>query len=223
MTTRHRYLDVAKGLGILLVVFGHNRIVSPDHPQLFAWVFSFHMPLFLFVSGMTYRSGLSIVEMARRRWYTVLQPYFFTMLLVTLAFFVVRYRLSPGELGVAWLGVVYGTGRVLPWLWMWFLPFLFLINIAYAMLQPVLPRTLVMRALAMTLLLIFGVWLARALWMYPLPWGALPGLPFNADLLAIGLCYFWLGHEFSGRHERWQRTLCTLMPVFVLCLVGLSL
>lgn len=51
MTKRERidYLDIAKGIGMLLVVIGHVDYV--DAP-IRNYIFSFHMPLFLFVSGM---------------------------------------------------------------------------------------------------------------------------------------------------------------------------
>lgn len=51
-TTRKTELDVAKGFAIFLVVFGH---VVPIHDTIFRWIFSFHMPAFFFLSGMTFR------------------------------------------------------------------------------------------------------------------------------------------------------------------------
>lgn len=47
---RLEYVDAARGIGIILLVLGHIiTICSP----LFNWIFSFHMPLFFFLSGMT--------------------------------------------------------------------------------------------------------------------------------------------------------------------------
>jgi polysaccharide biosynthesis protein PslL len=221
MHTRHRYLDVAKGLGILLVVFGHNRIVGPEHPQIFSLIFSFHMPLFIFVSGMTFRNDIALPELARRRWYTLLRPYFFTLLLVSAAFFVVKYRFDLQQLGLTLMKLLYGTGRALPWQWLWFLPLLFLINMAYAVTLRILPDTPSARALIMSAFLVGGVLFARALWQYPTPLGPLVGLPFNADLLGIGVFYYWLGHEFGQRHEGWEQRLRTWAPVFIAAFAGL--
>lgn len=50
-TTRIRYIDIMKGITILLVMVGHyfsNRLVS-------TFIWSFHMPLFLFISGYFFR------------------------------------------------------------------------------------------------------------------------------------------------------------------------
>ena len=47
---RLRYVDIAKGIGILLVILGHMPSVVPLPVRL--WIFSFHMPLFFFLAGM---------------------------------------------------------------------------------------------------------------------------------------------------------------------------
>jgi len=46
--TRLSFIDAAKGIGILLVVLGH----SPGLPLFgVVLIYSFHMPLFFFISG----------------------------------------------------------------------------------------------------------------------------------------------------------------------------
>lgn len=50
---RNSQIDVARGIGILLVVFGHC-FYSLSVP-LNKFVLSFHMPLFFFLSGLTVR------------------------------------------------------------------------------------------------------------------------------------------------------------------------
>ncbi|CAN5619295.1 acyltransferase [soil metagenome] len=56
---RHLYVDLAKGLAIALVVIGH--IVAREIPEGAGWyevlkfrIYVFHMPLFMFLSGLTY-------------------------------------------------------------------------------------------------------------------------------------------------------------------------
>ncbi|THB72644.1 MAG: hypothetical protein D6B25_16410 [Desulfobulbaceae bacterium] len=44
-------MQVARGLGILLVTFGHSEPVSEVFPALWNLIYSFHMPLFFFMSG----------------------------------------------------------------------------------------------------------------------------------------------------------------------------
>ena len=40
------YLDIAKGIGILLVVLGH---IYGNNNVFHVWIYSFHMPLFYFI------------------------------------------------------------------------------------------------------------------------------------------------------------------------------
>ena len=48
---RYDYLDLAKGFGILAVVWAHILTVGLSHKV----IYSFHMPLFFFISGMLFR------------------------------------------------------------------------------------------------------------------------------------------------------------------------
>ena len=49
MKERQRYVDIAKGIGVFCVILGHMPMVPV---VIRNWIFSFHMPLFFFVSGM---------------------------------------------------------------------------------------------------------------------------------------------------------------------------
>jgi fucose 4-O-acetylase-like acetyltransferase len=84
---RRRDLDCAKGLGILLVVFGH--IVARDPPTGNEWytllkdgVYQFHMPYFMYLSGyVTFLSGAARVTpaawplMVSKRAFRLLLPF----------------------------------------------------------------------------------------------------------------------------------------------------
>ena len=54
MNSRNQFLDMAKGLAIILVVIGHTiqaRYTDFDEQLWFRVIYSFHMPLFVFLSG----------------------------------------------------------------------------------------------------------------------------------------------------------------------------
>ena len=46
---RLTYLDMAKGVGIFLVVLGHIEYIQEDTLK---WISSFHMPLFFVIGGI---------------------------------------------------------------------------------------------------------------------------------------------------------------------------
>ena len=52
------YLDIAKGIGIILVYIGHCYIGERTQTlsNVIYWIYSFHMPFFFFVSGMLFSS-----------------------------------------------------------------------------------------------------------------------------------------------------------------------
>src|ERR1700712_1476004 len=53
LKTRDRLLDIAKGIAIILVVAGHTLQSGEnfDEKPMFRVIYSFHMPLFVFISG----------------------------------------------------------------------------------------------------------------------------------------------------------------------------
>ncbi len=77
MKKRIAYLDVARGIGMILVVMGHIDFISEP---LRDYITSFHMPLFLMVSGIllyvTKTEERSLREVARSKVGTILLPYF---------------------------------------------------------------------------------------------------------------------------------------------------
>lgn len=123
---RQAWIDLAKGIGIVLVVAGHTGIP----PLATKYVCAFHMPLFFFLSGLLYRRR-PFAEVVSRRARTLLVPY--------LAFSLVGFIIYDGIIAHRWLGmshygrellgVLYGTPggpyelMVFP---LWFLLSLFL-------------------------------------------------------------------------------------------------
>lgn len=68
MTSREPWVDYAKAIGILLVVYGHIArglfdagivLSEPIHLIVDSIIYSFHMPLFFFLSGLFYLQSLS--------------------------------------------------------------------------------------------------------------------------------------------------------------------
>ena len=83
---RINWPDYTKGIGIFLVVLGHlirsleNRSIlsSPFWPELDNWIYSFHMPLFFFLSGLFISKTLklSYSDFLSSRLKAIAYPYF---------------------------------------------------------------------------------------------------------------------------------------------------
>jgi fucose 4-O-acetylase-like acetyltransferase len=59
MKQRIEYIDVAKGIGIILVAAGIFIYSANGGIRDFAvsWIYSFHMPLFFFISGFLFTAS----------------------------------------------------------------------------------------------------------------------------------------------------------------------
>lgn len=73
MIKRNRSLDIIKGIGIIFVFLGHNRTIGKEY---ISYIFSFHMPLFFFISGMLFKKTEGFLIFLRNKVKTLIVPYF---------------------------------------------------------------------------------------------------------------------------------------------------
>ncbi|MBO1510303.1 acyltransferase family protein [Metabacillus bambusae] len=71
---RVNWLDIAKGIGIVLVVLGHSV------PQIAPYIYWFHMPLFFFISGYFHKQEENFVS---KKVVSLLIPYIVYLILLT--------------------------------------------------------------------------------------------------------------------------------------------
>ena len=79
--SRIEWIDISKGMGILFVMLGHCYL---DTKYTF-WFISFHMALFFFLSGYTFRIKESYFQFLNKKIRTLLIPYLF-FVIVTMLF-----------------------------------------------------------------------------------------------------------------------------------------
>ena len=76
---RNVTVDVAKGIGIILVVLGHNWIVQHEDGELGQIIYSFHMPLFILISGIYLKETAFFGEFCLHKARSLLKPYLSTV------------------------------------------------------------------------------------------------------------------------------------------------
>jgi fucose 4-O-acetylase-like acetyltransferase len=167
------WLDLYKGLAILLVVLGHMNIPARAS-QL---IYSFHVPLFFIASGYVMALGrqTSFRIFLARRWRTLLLPYFVFSLvgLVALLLFLPQEGGFRYTLTRSLLGILYGNGAVSPKTVLtplWFLTCLFATELLFLGVQRLGRGRLGPMAALVAALLGLGLLNAAAL-RVPLPWG----------------------------------------------------
>ena len=155
---RLTYLDMAKGIGIFLVILGHIEYIREDTLK---WISSFHMPLFFVIGGiLAYEKreeGRPLFSALAARARGTMVPYAaFTIMLLTMN--TLEHLLEPGALSGAQLARQYvdaATGYGIHILW--FLPAYFTAGAIFLLLERRL--TPVSRNLAVLLLAVgaYGV------------------------------------------------------------------
>lgn len=81
-TKRIEWIDIAKGIGIILVSFGHLRngdgqsVWLPALNGLITAIYFFHMPLFFFLGGLTLNTKKNFKAFIIRKAQTLLVPYY---------------------------------------------------------------------------------------------------------------------------------------------------
>jgi fucose 4-O-acetylase-like acetyltransferase len=72
---RIEWIDAAKGMGIVLIVIGHVYSVA-DPSALYVFLYAFHVPLFFFIAGLTYRfESRGFVHFFRKKFRALMVPY----------------------------------------------------------------------------------------------------------------------------------------------------
>src|SRR5215207_4334268 len=127
MSKRIGYLDIARGIGILLVVLGHNDFgaISPFFQRV---IYSFHIPLFFFLSGYFINTSAPFSDYFKKRFHSVLKPYLFTIFLIyftSVSFEKMGFQTAIGRM----VKSLYGSVNYIDWGQLWFLPHLFVVSL----------------------------------------------------------------------------------------------
>lgn len=163
---RIEWVDISKGMAILLMVLGHSSIPEP----LGKFIWSFHMPLFFIVSGFLYNPDRypDFRALLKRRVKTLLVPYVFFSLIVCFGYFGTEYW-DPIQLVKGWIGIA-----------LWFVPVLFMASVAYWFIASK-PRW------ALVLTTVTGVALSTLLHHL----GTM--LPFKLEVVPLALAFICIG------------------------------
>lgn len=177
---RIEWIDNAKGMGILFVMLGHCYL---DTKYTF-WFISFHMALFFFLSGYTFKIKEKYLTFLKKKARTLLIPYLF---------FVVVTMLCNGVLAIIH-GNTYDVISILKsylvqnrYTLLWFLTCLFLADQCMFLLG----KLYVKWRKKCEYWLIAGMIELVLFYLYQMMVGI--NLPWNADLVLIGLAFMNFG------------------------------
>ena len=210
-SARVNWLDVAKGIGILLVIAGHTIQLGWSYP-----IYAFHLPLFLIVSGMLIDPAKIadtksfLLHKAKRLlipWCIYLSVSFAIVLMVPSWSSAVTLRNILIDLYT--LNTNFAQNSSL-----WYLPCLFLVFLYFAVLQT-------SRCYILTLVIVATATLLLG-WLMPylsLPTGR---FPLKADSAMIGVFFLGTGYWGNARIRKWSSR-CSWLCVLLIATIAGSL
>lgn len=217
---RNKSFDMAKGLGILLVVLGHVPTVPNELRKI---IYSFHIPLFFFISGYMYNSikynSFTLVEFIKSRFQRHIVPYF-TIGLTCFLLFGVTFPLARDGYSADYLksvfkylfGLVYSRGGESWMAWsspLWFLTCLFVAEtILYLVLKHFKKTHIVF--------IVIGIagYAYTLMTKFPLPW--------NVDVALTAACFMYIG-QICKMHDVLKRLNETKYIVMILIVLSISI
>ena len=222
--TRKQYLDIAKGIGIILVVLGHcPQVYNP----LKQWIYTFHMPLFFIVSGMVWnrlsheKKGFFSKSFLIDKLYRLIVPcYIWGVFYMILNAIINREFSSIMSIGYLLYGSQSGLSHAGSLTSLWFLPCMFLAVCAFELIQMTAGKTDKRTPLLLISIVtaIIGIFLPRISGGYP--WS------LDVAFLAVAFMLFgYLGEEYCERIKNaWALGTIAIMAAILLTLTfGLNL
>ncbi len=217
---RYEYIDIAKGIGILLVVWAHILLVGVSHRVIYA----FHMPLFFMISGMLFRREKynNFCDFLKKRAKRLLVP-FLCYSIATWAIWAIFRFLRHDEVVSYWdpllqTVIAKGSGAYMVHnSALWFIPCLFITEIIYFSFSTC--KNLIKIIISITCATIsfgLGHYFSDD-WWFLLPW--------NFDAALIAVLFYCIGNVFSSKISNakvigFSKSHIRLMTCFLIVLFG---
>ena len=189
--SRIGYIDVMKGIAILCVVAGHYMFI----PYIPIIIWSFHMPLFIFLNGFFFKDG-KILPRITKAANAYLKPYFIVWMILMLVEIGLAYinnedvgiaaisRFKSGIWALASNRTLYKPDDVIKIGAIWFLNALFMGSVFFAITLKI--RNRIGQAIIIFLLLVVGIIQTSK---FCVPLGINYGIAF--------LVWLWIGYQYS--------------------------
>lgn len=207
---RFHWVDSLKGIGIMLVVLAHHSLPI----ALETYIFSFHVPLFFFISGFLFDFGKyakSASNFVNGRFKSLIIPYFCFAVLTCIFYFLMDAIFQPEVTNIEFFkaGALYGVYSILyalgPMLSynqpLWFLTCLFVTELLFYVFAKKFYGKTRKFALLLTAAGVIGY-----LYPYYVPFR----LPWNADVALSAVVFYGAGNLFRKFTESRERSIAEL-------------
>lgn len=208
---RANYVDIAKGIVILLVVWGHAITFQG---KLFFIIFSFHMPFFFFISGWC-----KAFSDRQEKFWTMLKKSFVKLIIPSIIFRAIRFW-QPEDIK-AWCKTIFLDPYS-----EWFLATMFVINILFFFFKKFdVKNDNIYLKLGFTAAVVGITPIFVQLYIY-LGLHMKVGCPFSFDCVAIGFSFTLIGYylkKFMKTHKMPKPNALSVISVIAVLTVTIRL
>jgi fucose 4-O-acetylase-like acetyltransferase len=187
------WIDALRGFAMICVVFGHMHITSKEE----AFFYGFHLPLFFIISGMAYglhtrKPNEQFLPLVKNKAKRFLLPYFAMQLFVVPFWWYIFKVLGDSQKSVISIikGILYSNEMMCtaPSNAMWFLPTMFLLTLAFWLVETWADGNQKHLTIAIVLLFAIGFLSPKTDKNYYEPW--------HLRTVLVALLFYYLGYLF---------------------------
>lgn len=201
-TSRITWIDMAKGYGAILVIYAHLGV-----GDLWTWMYSFHLPLFFFLSGYVFHAKDNFIKFTCKKIKSIVVPYFCLGIPMVLFQLLTYYKKGVFSMDVA--ASLFERLLQQKRFWtLWFMACLFCLNLAFYLLVKLCRKEWIIMAVSDVLPLLGLVYYER---------GGL-ALYWNADACLMAVPFFALGYLYKLHTKQIDEVVDQLrfnIPMFV--------
>lgn len=185
---RIRWIDISKGIGIILVLMGHVSKIKIINNI----IFSFHMPLFFMISGYLYKNKEKFVK---NKFKKILIPYFLFSIVSFLYWFIIERHIRSQSINplYAFSNIFFARGGSDNYIFnvvLWFLPCLFITETIFWILENKFPKKRI--GIIVFLSSIIGFIYPKVIEFR---------LPFCIDIFFTSIVFYYIGYIFKNYIE----------------------
>lgn len=214
MKKRIDWIDVAKGLAIILMIVGHTI----PHNIIYMFIFSFHMPFFVILSGFTYKipkNEKDIKKRVRKYVKQLLIPYILTLIVYTIVLVFINDKLTLFNILKQFCkNLLWGNGcdytlfgiNLKGVSAIWFLIALFFSKLIFDIVNYKINNKNIFDSIIIyCFFALLGIMIGKFIW-----------LPQNLDLVLIFLLYLYIGIIFNKYKKDIEKF---KIIVFIICFI----
>ncbi len=209
---RYDFIDIAKGIGILSVVWAHILLVGWSHKVIYA----FHMPLFFFISGFLFNENKypSFNVFIKKRFTRLIIPYFIYSVVTWGVWALFRYvrgdEVKSYIMPLLQTFIAQGSGSYLVHnSALWFIPCLLAVEIIYFHILKL--------GIKIAVIICFSIAGLGIIMAHCYGKNYLDNMPWNLDAAFLALPFYSIGHRYKKLqiliHHSYPLIICILFTI----------